>query len=90
MPALERTTVLRETFRIDFVVDLRGNPGSNGGGDYDTESKRDHVFDSHYTVNGASAEFTATSGSIVNIAAFDDPDGDNGAFGGVVGPQLGI
>jgi hypothetical protein len=71
-----------ETFRIDFVTDLRGDPNSVGGGDYDTLSKRDHVFDGHYTVNGASAELTATTGSTVNIAAFDDTDAD----GNVVGP----
>ena len=74
----------KETFRIDFVTDLRGNPASTGSGDYDTLSKRDHVFDGHYTTNGASATFTATSGATVNIRAFDDPDAD----GNVVGPGL--
>ena len=73
-----------ETFRIDFVTDLRGDPASQGGGDYDTPSKRDHVFDAHYTTNGASATFTATSGATVNIRAFDDSDAD----GNVVGPGL--
>ena len=71
-----------ETFRIDFVTDLSGDPGSTGPGDYDTLSKRDHVFDGHYITNGASATFTATSGATVNIRAFDDPDTD----GNVVGP----
>lgn len=66
-----------ETFRIDFVTDLRGNQQSTGGGDYDTASKRDHVYDGHYTVNGASALFKSTTGSVVNIQAFDDPDGNN-------------
>ena len=65
----------RETFRIDFVTDLRGNPASTGPGDYGVLIKRDHVFDGHYTTNGASATFTATSGATVNIRAFDDPDG---------------
>ena len=74
----------KETFRIDFVTDLRGNPASTGSGDYDTLSKRDHVFDGHYTTNGASATFTATSGATVNIRAFDDSDAD----GNVVGPGL--
>ena len=73
-----------ETFRIDFVTDLRGNPASVGSGDYDTLSKRDHVFDGHYITNGASATFTATSGATVNIRAFDDSDAD----GNVVGPGL--
>ena len=74
-----------ETLRVDFVTDLRGNPASTGPGDYGVLSKRDHVFDGHYTTNGASATFTATSGATVNIRAFDDPDGvgDN-----VVGPRV--
>ncbi|WP_139110159.1 type I secretion C-terminal target domain-containing protein, partial [Ensifer sp. LC163] len=62
-----------EAFRVDFVTDLRGNPNSTGNGDYDTLSKRDHVFDGHYTVNGSTATFT-TSGSEVKITAFDDND----------------
>jgi hypothetical protein len=65
-----------ETFRVDFVTDLRGDPQSTGGGDYDTLSKRDHVFDGHYLVNGSTAVFTATGGTTVNIAAFDDLDGN--------------
>ena len=72
-----------ETFRIDFVTDLRGDPESVGGGDYDTLSKRDHIFDGHYNTNGASAEFTATSGSTVNFKAINDSDAD----GDVVGPE---
>ena len=72
-----------DTFRVDFVTDLRGNPASTGPGDYGVLSKRDHVFDGHYTTNGASVTFTATSGATVNIRAFDDPDGDN-----VVGPRV--
>ncbi len=75
---------LPETFRVDYVTDLSGDPGSTGQGDYDTPSKRDHVFDGHYNTNGASAEFTATSGSTVNIAAYNDSDAD----GSVVGPGL--
>ncbi len=72
-----------ETLRIDFVSDLTGNPGSTGPGDYDTLSKRDHVFDEHYAMNGASATFTATSGTSLAIAAFNDPDGDNVVGDGV-------
>ncbi|MGE5471159.1 MAG: retention module-containing protein [Bacteroidota bacterium] len=63
-----------EIFRIDFVVDLRGDPGGSGG--YGVSANRDHVFDQHYTTNGSSATFTATSGSVVNFAAFDDHDGN--------------
>ncbi|WP_439374592.1 DUF5801 repeats-in-toxin domain-containing protein [Bradyrhizobium sp. DASA03120] len=63
-----------ETFRIDFVIDSRGDP-ADGAGNYSTPANRDHVFDGHYTVNGASADFTSTTGSTVNIKTFDDPDG---------------
>jgi large repetitive protein len=73
-----------ETFRVDFVTDLRGNPASTGGGDYDTLSKRDHVFDGHYNTNGASAVFTATGGSTVKLSAFDDTNGNNIVGDGVV------
>ena len=77
-----------ETFRIDFVWNLSGDPKSTGSGDYDTASKRDHVFDGHYSTNGASAVFTATSGSVVKFGAFQDPDSGSivGAANGVVDP----
>src|SRR5205085_8034219 len=39
-----------ETFRLDFVTDLRGD--TSGGADYSVAGNRDHVFDGHYTVNG--------------------------------------
>jgi hypothetical protein len=78
-----------ETFRIDFVTNLTGNPNSTGGGDYDTLSKRDHVFDGHYTVFDASATFTATSGSRINIAAYDDPDVDTAPVDGVTEDVVG-
>jgi VCBS repeat-containing protein len=65
-----------ETFRVDFVTDVRGNP-ADGSGNYGTAGNRDHVFDGHYTVNGASALFKSSGGSTVKITAFDDPDGNN-------------
>jgi VCBS repeat-containing protein len=71
-----------ETFRVDFVTDLRGNP-ADGAGDYGTAGNRDHVFDGHYTVNGASALFKSSGGSSVKITAFDDPDGNNVVRDGV-------
>ena len=70
-----------ETFRVDFVTDVRGNPHSVGGGNYDTLAKRDHVFDGHYSVNGSTAVLTATTGSTVNIAASTDNDGGNNVVG---------
>jgi large repetitive protein len=66
-----------EIFRVDFVTDVRGDPGSTGGGDYDNAAKRDHVFDGHYTTNGSTALITATTGATVTVAAYDDPDGNN-------------
>ena len=69
-----------ETFRVDFVTDLRGNP-ADGSGNYDTAANRDHVFDGHYTTNGSSAVFTSTSGSTINIAAFDDDDSNLAVVG---------
>jgi hypothetical protein len=66
-----------ETFRVDFVTDLSGNPADSGQLNYANPTNRDHAFDGHYTVDGSTADFTATSGSTVNFAAFDDPDGNN-------------
>ena len=76
-----------QTLRVDFVTDLRGNPASTGPGDYGVLSKRDHVFDGHYTTNGASATFTATSGATVNIRAFDDPERMDNVVGPGVNPD---
>jgi hypothetical protein len=75
-----------ESFRVDFVWNLQGDPKSGGGGDYDTITKRDHLFDGHYVTNGASAMFTATSGTMINFAAFLDDDGDAN-FDGSVNPD---
>ena len=74
-----------ETFRIDFVTDLSGDPHSVRGGNYGVASKRDHVFDGHYTVNGSTAIFASTAGSIVNFAAFFDDDTTGGVGNDVVG-----
>ena len=81
---------LPETFRVDFVTDLRGNPADAGPADYGNPANRDHVFDGHYTVNGSNADFTATSGSTINIAAFDDPDGNNIVGDGVKDTITGV
>ena len=78
-----------ETFRVDFVTDLRGDP-ADGQGDYDTAVNRDHVFDGHYTVNGAVALFKSSSGSTVNITAFDDPDGNTVVGDGVKDTITGV
>ncbi|MDX8469319.1 type I secretion C-terminal target domain-containing protein, partial [Mesorhizobium sp. VK23B] len=60
-----------EKMRLDFVVDLTGNPPN---GSYSSPST--HLFEQHYTTNGASAKFTGISSqSAARFAAFDDPDG---------------
>ena len=74
-----------ETFRVDLVTDLSGDPHSNGPGNYGLLAKRDHVFDGHYTVNGSTAIFASTTGSIVNFAAFFDDDITGGVGNDVVG-----
>ncbi|WP_321529807.1 tandem-95 repeat protein [uncultured Desulfuromonas sp.] len=63
-----------EAIRADFVVDLTGDPK---GTPYTDAANQDHVFDSHYEVNGASALFTHTTGSTVLIKAYDDADGND-------------
>ncbi|WP_189363029.1 DUF5801 repeats-in-toxin domain-containing protein, partial [Mesorhizobium sp. M4A.F.Ca.ET.022.05.2.1] len=60
-----------EKMRLDFVVDLTGSPPN---GSYSSPST--HLFEGHYTTNGASAKFTGISSeSAARFAAFDDPDG---------------
>ena len=74
-----------ETFRVDFVTDLRGDPADDvGGQNYAAAANRDHVFDGHYTVNGATALFKSSSGSTVKITAFDD-DSNPGNTNNIVG-----
>ena len=58
------------------MTDLRGNPAGSPA-NYGNPNNRDHLFEGHYTVDGSSVDFIDTSGSTINIAAFDDPDGNN-------------
>ena len=76
-----------ETFRIDFVTDLRGDPASSGSGNYGNVINRDHLFDGHYIANGATALFKSTNNTTINIVAEFDDDKDNttAAFETVVG-----
>ena len=80
---------LPETFRVDFVTDLRGDPAGSPA-DYGNPNNRDHVFDGHYTVNGSNTDFSGSSGSTINIAAFDDPDGNNIVGDGVKDTITGV
>ena len=77
------TSATLETFRIDFVTDLSGDPIAGSPTQY--AANRDHVFDGHYTVNGSTAIFASTAGSIVNFAAFFDDDTIGGVGNDVVG-----
>lgn len=80
-----------ETFRIDFVLDLRGDPADTvGGQDYAALANRDHVFDGHYDANGATALFKSTSGSQVRITAFDDADGNTVVGDGAIDTITGV
>jgi hypothetical protein len=64
-----------ETFRVDFVKDLGGDPADTVGGlNYASIQNRDHTFDGHYVVNGATALFKSSTNSTIRITAFDDPD----------------
>ena len=80
---------LPETFRVDFVTDLRGDPAGSPA-NYGNPANRDHVFDGHYTVNGSNTDFSGSSGSTINIAAFDDPDGNNIVGDGVKDTITGV
>ncbi|MFQ2263929.1 DUF5801 repeats-in-toxin domain-containing protein, partial [Aeromonas dhakensis] len=65
-----------EAMRIDFVIDLTGNPVS--GGSYGVLANQTHAFEAHYDVNGASALFTAiNNSSSVKLVARQDVDNDN-------------
>jgi hypothetical protein len=74
-----------ETFRVDFVKDLGGDPADTVGGlNYASIQNRDHSFDGHYTVNGATALFKSSNNSTIRITAFDDPDGNAVVGDGVI------
>jgi T1SS-143 domain-containing protein len=65
-----------EGFRIDYVIDLTGEP-AGGGADYDDGATNGHTFnagdtDDHYTTNGAFFTVRQSGGSDILIKAFDD------------------
>jgi len=74
-----------EGMRIDFVIDLAGNPakvtgpGSPNPNDYTASVNRDHTFDAHDPTNGVYVNFSGIAGqdpqSTILFRAFDDPDG---------------
>ncbi|QKG72229.1 T1SS-143 repeat domain-containing protein [Erythrobacter mangrovi] len=79
-----------ETFRVDFVIDLSGDPADSTQNDYAALANRDHMFDGHYTVNGAQALFKSTTGSTVRFTAFDDPDGNTVVGDGMIDTITGV
>ncbi|PLX40149.1 MAG: hypothetical protein C0605_06685, partial [Hyphomicrobiales bacterium] len=85
-----------EGLRLDFVIDLQGDP-SSGSGDYTTESppgtfpNQDHIFDGHYSVLAASATFLLANAGQTASAEFkvyDDPDTDPGTVQTTVGDGI--
>ncbi|MBZ9734409.1 DUF5801 domain-containing protein, partial [Mesorhizobium sp. CA9] len=60
-----------EGIRVDFVQDLTGN--TMGAGGYGVLANRDHVFDNHYTANGATFTFgDGNTNTVLQITAKDD------------------
>jgi T1SS-143 domain-containing protein len=64
-----------EGVRVDFVHNIGGDPTKDGPSNA-YEDNIDHTFDGHNTVNGASVNITASTGSTIRVKAFDDPDGN--------------
>ncbi|HJS41506.1 MAG TPA: DUF5801 repeats-in-toxin domain-containing protein, partial [Sphingomicrobium sp.] len=72
-----------EGFRIDYVIDLTGEP-AGGGADYQDGVDNGHFLNvepgdvpSHYTTNGAFFTVRQSDGSDILIKAFDDTDNDD-------------
>ena len=72
-----------EGFRIDYVIDLTGEP-AGGGADYQDGVDNGHFLNvepgdvpSHYTTNGAFFTVRQSGGSDILLKAFDDTDNDN-------------
>ncbi|WP_421872897.1 beta strand repeat-containing protein [Nitratireductor rhodophyticola] len=74
-----------EGIRLDFVHDLTGNPAGTPANYQGNPAQRDHLFDGHYTVNGAAVSFgDGSTNTTIRLSAFDDPDGNT-----VVGDGIG-
>jgi hypothetical protein len=66
---------LNEGMRLDFVIDLIGDPNGAGGYQGNPLVTQDHTFDGHYDVNGVSFSLrAAASTTVFRLEAFDDPD----------------
>ncbi|WP_113152805.1 DUF5801 repeats-in-toxin domain-containing protein [Nitratireductor sp. OM-1] len=66
-----------EGIRLDFVQDLTGDPAGAPADYQGNVGQQDHLFDGHYTVNGAAVTFgDGSSDTTIRLSAFDDPDGN--------------
>ncbi|MBN7756657.1 VWA domain-containing protein [Nitratireductor aquimarinus] len=66
-----------EGIRLDFVHDLTGDPAGAPADYQGNVGQQDHLFDGHYTVNGAAVTFgDGSSDTTIQLSAFDDPDGN--------------
>jgi Ca2+-binding RTX toxin-like protein len=76
--------------RLDFVIDLAGDPKQSTSSGYNDPINRDHTFDGHYNVNGASTKFTGISGnpatSTIRFRAEDDTNSNNVVGDGALDP----
>ncbi len=66
-----------EGIRLDFVQDLTGDPAGSPADYQGNPAQQDHLFDGHYTVNGAAVTFgDGSTDTTIQLSAFDDPDGN--------------
>jgi T1SS-143 domain-containing protein len=64
-----------EGIRLDFVIDLTGNPAGSPANYDGNPAQQDHVFDTHYQVNDASVRFgDGQTDSTISIQVFDASD----------------
>ncbi|WP_338468488.1 DUF5801 repeats-in-toxin domain-containing protein [Novosphingobium sp. ZN18A2] len=64
-----------EGIRLDFVVDLTGNPKGSPANYDGNVAQQDHVFDNHYQVNDVSVQFgSGSTNTTIGIEAFDAND----------------
>ncbi|WP_428688072.1 DUF5801 repeats-in-toxin domain-containing protein, partial [Roseibium sp.] len=73
-----------EGLRLDYVIDLQGDPAS-GSGNYLDPTNRDHTFDGHYSVFAASATFSSGQNKVstAELIVYEDPDGNSVVGDGV-------
>lgn len=75
-----------EAIRLDYVNNLRGDTGGNDYGDLDD---RDHIFDNHYLVNGATVALVGGVSTVV-FRASDDTNNNDVVGDGVPDPIIAV